>query len=273
MKAARPLRGERPPARISPHALPLHRHTLAPLARVLPFHQRLESQPKPEDFDAFRKALDLWKARKIYPADVFQALPDILKAQAGSLAHQWDEEFIKAVYESLEKTMSEGITVREWLPKAQELLDRFGAAPNAPRLFPEGKWSPSYADLVFRNANQKAYSDTKRLEMTSPKWMVLAPYWQRLGILDGRIRPEHRALHGLVFAKSDRTAWKLWPADSWNCRCTAREITRAEFQRGGYRVTDAASLPDDLFPPAGWASDAPPFGGAFDGLDFEEGEE
>ncbi|QNK63958.1 DUF935 family protein [Pedobacter sp. PAMC26386] len=44
-------------------------------------------------------------------------------------------------------------------------------------------------------------------------------YWRYLTIGDQRVRPEHRLLHGLVFAWNDPIWDEIFPPNGWGCRC------------------------------------------------------
>lgn len=164
----------------------------------------------------FDKTLTLWARRKVLPADQFAALGDEQKAKAGRLAGIYHTSFTQAIYDSLGKAISEGQTVRDWAPQAQQILDGFGAAKGE-RIYSGDTWSPWYADLVFRTATQAAYAGGRYAEMFSPEWMTAAPYWLYDATNDGRTRPEHRALDGLVFRKDDARARHFLPPAGFNC--------------------------------------------------------
>lgn len=208
-----------------------------------------------ELLESFAAALEWWGERNVLAPEVFARLADWVKGRAGALAHQWDLEFVSAVYGSLEAAASEALTVAEWLPKAQELLDSFGAAPASARLYPDGKWASWYADLVYRNAQAAQFASGTLSELWSREGLEVAGYWQSSAIMDGRVTDLCASLNGRVFAKTDTTARRLLPPRHHQCRCSVIELDADEVERRGLRVTDADSLPADMFPPPGWDAD------------------
>ncbi|MDP2317539.1 MAG: hypothetical protein Q8P41_31935, partial [Pseudomonadota bacterium] len=102
-----------------------------------------------------KDTLALWRKRKVVDTDTFAKLTDELKGQSGRLVGIWDTRFVDDVYASLFDALANGWTLSEWMPKAQSLLDQYGADPSV-RIFSGDRWSAWYADLVFRNANAAA---------------------------------------------------------------------------------------------------------------------
>lgn len=68
------------------------------------------------------------------------------------------------------------------------------------------------------------------------------PYWQYVGILDGRIRPAHLALHGKVWRWNDPIWSVIWPPNGWGCRCRVRALTEAEFQALGVELQQGEDM-------------------------------
>ena len=63
----------------------------------------------------------------------------------------------------------------------------------------------------------------------------IAPYFQYQCTLDGRTRPEHRAMHGKVFRYDDPIWASLYPPNGWGCRCSVRSLTESELNRMGIK--------------------------------------
>lgn len=78
------------------------------------------------------------------------------------------------------------------------------------------------------------------------------PYLRYEGILDSRIRPEHRRWHGTILPM-DHPWWKThYPPNGWKCRCDAVAVSDGDLERYGWRVSEA---PDDG-PPLPWVNPA-----------------
>lgn len=207
-----------------------------------------------ESYPTLKETLRRWKARKVYPSDIFDALADELRGTAGRLVDVWHEGFVQKVYGSLFDAMASGATLSDWIPAAQSLLDQYGADAGV-RIFSGEKWSPAYAELVFRNAHSAAMAGGRYAEMFSREWQRLAPYWLYDAVDDTRTRPAHAALDGLVFRKDDTTARRLLPPSAHGCRCGSREYTQRDVDQGKHRITAADGLARDVFPSRGWDAD------------------
>lgn len=200
----------------------------------------------------FPAVRDYWREKKILPSRVFNALVDFEKAKAGSLTGVWNTKFIEEIYGSLTDAFRGGQTLRDWLPRAQAILDGFGGDPGT-RIYSGDTWSSWYADLVFRTNTAEAYAAGRYSEMFNPEWLDKEPYWLYSGILDGRIRPEHQALDGRVFAKDDAEGRRFLPPWDYGCRCTAIPLTQADVDAGGYDIAPGHSV--TFSPPEGWNVD------------------
>lgn len=70
------------------------------------------------------------------------------------------------------------------------------------------------------------------------------PYLRYVGVLDDRIRPMHRAMHGTILPFDD-PFWDTWyPPNGWNCRCRVVQLSQDDLTRRGWRVSDRPSMPN-----------------------------
>lgn len=68
------------------------------------------------------------------------------------------------------------------------------------------------------------------------------PYLRYEGVLDSKIRPQHRRWHGTILPL-DHPWWKThYPPNGWKCRCDAVSVSADDLHRFGWKVSDA---PDD----------------------------
>jgi SPP1 gp7 family putative phage head morphogenesis protein len=199
-----------------------------------------------------KETLSRWRKRKILDSRTFENLADELKGQAGRLAGVWHTRFVEAVYGSLFDAMADGLTLQDWIPRAQSLLDQFGADTGL-RIFSGETWSPWYSDLVFRNANAAATAGGRYAEMFSREWIRRAPFWLYDAINDSRTRPAHLALDGMVFRKDDPAARKFLPPIDHNCRCSSIETDQGDVDDAGYKVARGRDV--DVKLPEGWDAD------------------
>lgn len=68
------------------------------------------------------------------------------------------------------------------------------------------------------------------------------PYWQYIAVMDGRTRPAHRALHGLVFRFDDPFWQSFYPPNGWRCRCRVMTLSAADLTRYGLRAVSSSGL-------------------------------
>lgn len=186
--------------------------------------------------------LKAWTGRLPLTPDQLQALGEEAYARGWGLAGVWEQRFLERIQDSLTRAMALGTTLPEWeQDEGQKILDSFGGGV---RLYRGGdRWDPWYAETVFRNATQASFAGGRYSAMWAPEWQQIAPYWRYYATLDERTRPTHAALHGRVFRKSD-VASRIWlPPWGPNCRCQAQELTLAEVEDAGLKVTEGAVVP------------------------------
>ncbi len=64
------------------------------------------------------------------------------------------------------------------------------------------------------------------------------PYLRYTGILDSKIRPQHRRWHGTILPL-DHPWWKThYPPNGWKCRCDAVSVSEDDLRRYGWEVSE-----------------------------------
>src|SRR4030042_1976036 len=93
---------------------------------------------------------------------------------------------------------------------------------------------PWHRETVFRTNVLSAYGAghwEQAQEIRS-----LRPYARYSAVMDGRTRPSHAALHGLIYPL-DHPFWRTyWPPWDYNCRCFAVTLSQWEVEQGGLQV-------------------------------------
>ena len=69
-----------------------------------------------------------------------------------------------------------------------------------------------------------------------------AQYFRYVAILDSRVRPNHKKLHGLILPKTDKFWDKNYPPNDWGCRCKVQALTEDEVKSEGWQVSKSAPL-------------------------------
>lgn len=63
------------------------------------------------------------------------------------------------------------------------------------------------------------------------------PYLRYEGILDSKIRPQHRRWHGTILPV-DHPWWRThYPPNGWKCRCDAVAVSDGDLQRYGWKIS------------------------------------
>lgn len=111
----------------------------------------------------------------------------------------------------------------------------------------DGDLKPTAArlKLTFQQNAQEAYNDARREVLDDPEITAAFPWRQYLTVGNGTagingVRPEHAALHGLVFRWDDPFWDSHTPPWDYNCRCTFVALTDGQVRRMGIKVRDEA---------------------------------
>ena len=169
----------------------------------------------------------------------------------GIIAEQPAQEFIQAHAQILDGSFSEvkmSDTMRSALQRSNYIFSGF-------KTFHE--LNEAAALLIDSNGNRKPFeqflSDVRKIDDTYNRNYLRAEYnfchssaqmaakWdefqadgddynlQYRTAADGRVRPEHAALHGVTLPPSD-PFWKTYfPPNGWNCRCNVVQVLKEKY--------------------------------------------
>lgn len=90
------------------------------------------------------------------------------------------------------------------------------------------------------------YETNMRTSYASGRWEQIQrtkevfPYLRYICVMDGRERPEHRALHNLVLPVDDPFWKEHYPPNGWGCRCSVQQLTADDVARLGLKVSEKA---------------------------------
>jgi len=192
--------------------------------------------------DWLAMVMDRWQQRLSLDPSEMEALGEIFRGQAFTMAGVWDTAFLDDIAESIEEALVGQLSLDEWIANAQEILDRYGDATGLD-VYTGEEFERWYAELVFRQATQSAYAAGNYASMFSPENIDFDPYWMYVTAQDDRVRPEHAALQGQIFRKRDEWARHFLPPLGFNCRCIAIPLDEdLKDQQGG----DVADNRQDL---------------------------
>lgn len=189
------------------------------------------------------EAIKAFLDRKAVTREVFDEMVDAEKRKAFTVAQAASEEMVKTVKRELVRQLATGA----------ELSD-FGK--HAAARFESAGWTPanaSHVETVFRTNVLGAYSGGRARQMTQPELLELRPYWQILGIKDGRQRSAHGAVHGAVLLATDPFWREAYPPFGYNCRCRVRSLSATSTEAHS-RVESGTHAKFSRLPDPGFAS-------------------
>lgn len=162
-----------------------------------------------------RRALDYLEGKKLLTPRDFARLTDSAKHSAFKIAGVTRKTALDLARQEVLRGIRRGETPEA---VAFRLNRRFEAAGYQPL-------RPWHAELVAEQNFLNAYGAASWSALKDPRVAGLIPYFRYLTMADERVRPAHRALHGL-FLKRDNPAWlTIWPPNGFRCRCKVIGVT------------------------------------------------
>ena len=163
--------------------------------------------------------------------DVFQRLSAAAKQRAFRVATLHKAHLVQRARDIVHRAIRDGTPYGE---VRRQLLTIFDT---------EGIPRPALHRLrtVFQQNVQQAYNDARREVLDEPEISEAFPFRQYLTVGNGtpgvrNVRPEHAALHGLVFAWNDPFWDAHTPPWDWGCRCTIVALTENQVRRMRVKV-------------------------------------
>jgi SPP1 gp7 family putative phage head morphogenesis protein len=133
---------------------------------------------------------------------------------------------IQRIQDDIGRALRDGVGFRDLQNNIQQMFAQAGI----------GAPSSHYLRLAMRQNMMTTYNVAKKRAGERPVVKQAFPYWMYLTAQDSRVRPEHAALNGKIFAKADPIWLRMYPPFGWNCRCTVRDVTEREAKRAGAAV-------------------------------------
>jgi len=162
--------------------------------------------------------------QKHYPTFHFAELPVVLgsreaatflKFQAFTVATVENDRLLTRIKAALAGNLRRGETQKSFTDIVSEEFDKAGVT----------QLRPFHLETVYRTNTALAYSGGQISALDRVKDDF--PLWRYSAVKDSRTRPSHRALDGKLFKTGDYT---YYPPISFNCRCEAIPLSRAEAQ-------------------------------------------
>lgn len=147
--------------------------------------------------------------------DVFDGLPEEMKARAFTITGIEDHDVLQAVRDEI-ATLPTGA---DWDKVKKSVIEKI-----SPWFTPEG--AAARAETIMSHHAFAAYSATQARIMD--RMIDVFPYRQYLSTKDGKVRASHAALDGIILP-ADHQFWTYHtPPWEWNCRCQVVELTEED---------------------------------------------
>ena len=165
----------------------------------------------------FQEAVDFFLAKGIMTIAEFDKLAAAEKVKAFTAAYVHSADELQVVYDAVLAALEKGTTLRDFVKATEDILTR-----------------PWHRETVFRTNVLSSYGAGHWEQAQDTR--ALRPYARYSAVMDGRTRPRHAALHGLVYPL-DHPFWQTyWPPWDYNCRCAAITLSPWEVEQQGIQV-------------------------------------
>lgn len=179
----------------------------------------------------FEEAVRWFRGRVPMTQAVFDALAAEAQRRAFTLAGAAALTVVSEVWRSLDATLTEGRTLRDFKRDvAPGLLAQWGGSVASPA------WR---MEVIFRNATQRAYTHGRVEQLRDPAVARTRPYWMFDAIGDARTSAICAALDGTVLRAGD--SW--WASHTPPCHHACRSTIRG-LRANDPRVANAGPAPD-----------------------------
>lgn len=163
--------------------------------------------------------------KKIVTPEQFNKLSQDIKIKAFTAARVAAADDLQKVFDACLAALEKGQTLRDFVKATEDILT--------------DAWR---RETVFRTNVLSAYGAGHWQQAQEIR--SLRPYARYSAVMDGRTRPSHAALHGLIYPL-DHPFWqRYWPPWDYNCRCAAITLSQWEMEQGGLKMSQGlAGLP------------------------------
>lgn len=183
-------------------------------------------------------AIQFFQDKGLKPSFAWQDMMRQEHAKAFTIAKMMDVDMLKDMKALLDQAIAQGESLRWFQERATPYLQSKGwwgkqlvTDPLTGEQVTAQLGSAARLETIFRTNMMSAYAVGQWEQIQAQK--AEAPYLLYDAVDDGRTRPEHRALDGVV-RKVDDAFWKTHtPPLAWNCRCHLIQLSDDELEQFG----------------------------------------
>lgn len=130
------------------------------------------------------------------------------------------EEKLKELALEIQKEDSLTNPFKEFEKRSREIMNQYVWNDGQP---PEG-----WLRTNLQTAVTSSYRAAEYIRITNPDLLGIYAYMRYMTVDDDKVRPEHRKLHGKIFATTDKVWNTIYPPNGWNCRCDTDKLMNDE---------------------------------------------
>ncbi|UVK85222.1 minor capsid protein [Pseudomonas sichuanensis] len=173
----------------------------------------------------------------------WQDMLDAAHSQAFTVAKAMRLDLLSDIREALERAQKEGKTLRQFITELQPVLEQHGWWGKQVLVDSEGNaelvqlGSPRRLKTIYQTNLQSAYMAGRQATMEES--VETHPYWRYVAVMDGKTRPSHAALNGVVYRHDDPVWFTIFPPNGFNCRCRVTALSAAAVKRRGLKLVSS----------------------------------
>ncbi|HHX6345795.1 TPA: phage minor head protein [Pseudomonas aeruginosa] len=174
----------------------------------------------------------------------WQEMLDSAHDRAFTVAKAMRLDVLSDIREALERALQEGKTLKQFIEELQPVLERQGWWGRQVLVDGDGNaelvqlGSPYRLKTIYQTNLQSAYMAGRKATMEDSA--DTHPYWRYVAIMDGKTRPSHAALNGVVYRHDDPVWSSIYPPNGFNCRCRVTAISESGMKRRGLTAQSSA---------------------------------
>lgn len=174
----------------------------------------------------------------------WQDMLDAAHNQAFTVAKAMRLDLLSDIRESLERALQEGKTLKQFTSELQPVLEKQGWWGKQVVVDSDGNaemvqlGSPQRLKTIYQTNLQSSYMAGRQATMEES--VETHPYWRYIAVMDGKTRPSHAALNGVVYRHDDPVWFTIFPPNGFNCRCRVTAVSEAAVKRRKLAVLSSA---------------------------------
>lgn len=162
--------------------------------------------------------------------------------KAFTVAKATQRDILQDIRGAVDKSLAEGTTFETFKKNLKPVLQEKGWWGRKEMTDP-ATGEVREVQLGSSRRLKTIYETNMRTSYAAGRWEQIErtkeffPYLRYVSVMDGRERPEHRALHNTVLP-IDHPFWNdHYPPNGWGCRCTADPVAEEDLKHLGLSVT------------------------------------